>query len=1004
MRFKFDLSLCLLLVFCALTTQAQIKTIRANFADPGNRYKPGVYWYFMDGNISRESVKKDLDAMKKAGIGSVLFLEVNVGVPQGKIELLTPQWLSIMSYAFSEAKKLGISVTLGIGPGWQGSGGPWVKPEDSMQMLVASETVVSSDGSKPVVLPVPDAPKPYFGEEGLTEDIKRQRAKYYRDVAVIAMPLNAGVPLLKDYKEKALYYRGPFSSTDTVKPNIPLEIIKDGGKAAEAADVVVLTDKMDKSGKLNWRPASGKWKVLRFVSRNNGAVSRPAPMPGMGLESNKMEKAAIAAHLKAYVEKIIGNYKNTTPNADAGLTALHIDSWESSSQNWTPAFITEFKKRRGYDAMPYLPVFNGHIIGNAEKSQRFLWDVRLTLQDLIFENHIAFVKTYAQQRGLGLSIEPYDLNQTSDLDMGSFATIPMAEFWSKGYGFNTGFTAAEASSMAHINGRSVVQAESFTALDTEGWKQHPGSMKDQGDWAFAAGINKFFFHTFANQFLPDSLKPGSTMGPFGVHWDSGQTWWPMVKPYHQYLTRSQYLLQQGRTVADILYLTPEGAPNVFLPPPSALTRDTIGDRKGFSFDGCTGNQLMKAYVKGHEIIFPSGASYKVLVLPAIKTMTPELLAKVASLIKSGAMVVGQAPQASPGLTNYPACDKQVATLAGTIWGSTNASTNIVYRKYGEGQIITGGALNELDGGLYPHYNATADLLKHLGAVEDFTANAPVRYTHRTDANWDIYFCANTSDKPISFDAKFRSAKGAPECWNAADGKISPVVYFSQTAGVTTIPMNLDAHESCFVVFAKDDTHKAKPGKLQISTDTLKDLSHDWQVAFNPKWGGPANAEFKDLTDWSTMADEGIKYYSGIAVYRKEFDLDGVDKAADGTVYLDLGQVKNIARVKLNGKDLGVVWTAPWRVDISSALKPTGNKLEIEVANLWPNRMIGDAKQPYDGPKNGQWPDWLLNGKPRPTKRYSFASATPYRENSKLLSSGLLGPVAIVRTKALIANK
>jgi hypothetical protein len=998
MNLKLKLVIGLCCLFGCTVTYAQIKEIRANFASPGNIYKPGVYWYFMDGNISKESVKRDLESMKAAGIGSALFLEVNVGVPRGKTEFLSDQWFSILSYAFSEAKKLGISISLAIGPGWQGAAGPWVTPAQSMKKLVASETIVSSADKGKVILPVPDVPKPYFEDDGLTAEMKHQREKYYEDVAVIAIPLNAGRPLLKNYQEKALYYRGPFSSTDTVKPFIPNDAEKNAPGGIAIKDVIVLTGKMDNSGLLNWRPANGTWKVLRFVSRNNGSVSRQAPQTGVGFESDKMDVNALKVHFDAYVEKILREYKIDGSNTDGGLKALHIDSWESSSQNWTPALIAEFKKRRGYDPVKYLPVFNGHVINNTDKSNRFLWDVRLTIQELIFQNHVDYVKQYARKYGLALSIEPYDLNQTSDLDLGSFADYPSAEFWSKGYDFNTGFSAAEASSIAHINGRSVVQAEAFTALPGEGWKQHPASMKDQGDWALAAGINKFYFHTFVNQFLPDTLKPGSTMGSLGIHWDSGQTWWPMVPAYHSYLTRSQYLLQQGRTVADILYLTPEGAPNVFLPPPSALTRDTIGDRKGFNFDGCTGTQLSKAFVRGNEIQFPGGASYKILVLPAIKTITPQLLARIESLIKDGATVIGQKPEMSPSLVGFPLCDQQVKDMANRIWGRLAASGNLVIRKYGKGKIITGGPLADTDGGLYPHYDATSTLLKKMGLTEDFYTNSPVRFTHRTAAGWDIYFCANSSGKPITFDARFRSAKGAPEVWNAVDGTIKPVKYFTRDARSTSITLSLDTHESCFVVFANDRKGNARPGKLLIHTDTVKNLSHDWQVAFDPKWGGPAVTDFKELKDWSTMKDEGIKYYSGIAVYKKVFDFEKTgDMNSRGSFYLDLGLVKNMARVRLNGKDLGVVWTAPWKVNISSALKQKDNVLEIEVANLWPNRMIGDEKFPYDGPKNGQWPDWLINGKPRPTKRYSFASTRPYDANAKLLTSGLLGPVTIVQT-------
>ena len=246
---------------------------------------------------------------------------------------------------------------------------------------------------------------------------------------------------------------------------------------------------------------------------------------------------------------------------------LHMDSWEMGSQNWTPRLRQEFIKRRGYDPFPFYPVYAGHIVESREVSERFLWDLRLTSQELILDYHAGQVKKYSHRHGLGLSIEPYDMNPTADLELGAVADVPMCEFWSKDYGFNTSFSCIEATSIAHVNGISLVPAEAFTAGENEGWKQYPGSMKAQGDWAFAAGINRFFFHTFQHQLPGDQWKPGITMGPYGVHWDRGQTWWPMAEGYHRYITRCQFILQQGRTVADILYLTPEGAPHTRSGPP-----------------------------------------------------------------------------------------------------------------------------------------------------------------------------------------------------------------------------------------------------------------------------------------------------------------------------------------------------------------------------------------------------------------------------------------------------
>lgn len=979
-------------VFLCPAARAQLAILKKNFVSPPPSYGPGVYWYFMDGNMTAESIKKDLQAMKSAGISNVIFLEVNVGVPRGSVDFLSDKWFSLTKMAMEEAKTLGIAVTLGIGPGWTGSGGPWVNAAQSMQLLVSSETIVSPD-SRTIILPVPYPPKSFFGEDGLPDGFKIARKAYFQDVAVLAIPERSKNTRISDYPEKALFYRAPYSS-GIVRPFIqPSTSASANDSGISKNDVLDLTDKMKSDGTLNWHPHDGRWLVMRFVSRNNGAITRPAPVPGLGFESDKFDTSAIKAHLDAYVGKIL---KLAPPDRQSagGLKTLHMDSWEMSSQNWSQQFRQEFIKRRGYDPLKFFPAYYGYVIASAKITERFLWDMRQTTQDLIFQNHAGYVKKYAHANGMKLSIEPYDMNPTSDLDLGSIADVPMAEFWTKGFGFNSTYSVIESTSIGHVMGRSVIQSESFTAQDG-GWKQYPGSMKNQGDWALAAGLNKFFFHTFENQFLPDSLKPGATMGPFGVHWDRSETWWPFVGAYHDYLRRCQYMLQQGRAVADILYLTPEGCPNVFVPPMSALTGDTIGDRRGFNFDGCTARQLLQAKVHGREITFPGGASYRILVLPALPTMTPELIKKVGELVKSGAMVIGPRPVSSPSLTDYPKCDVVINTLGNSIWGDSHSGSVMTYRNYGKGMVISGGESNKLDGKLYPYYQTVASILKKHGLVEDFDANDSVRYTHRTNRDWDVYFIANKKNKPISFNAFFRSVKGSPEVWNAIDGTQTRIRHFTTFANSTAIPLRLDAYESCFIVFSKDFRWLPTKGQTHVDTRTVLDVSKGWQVTFDPKWGGPAHVDFKTLIDWSTAADDGIKYYSGTASYSKSFRFKKMRGKESEKIYLELGRVNNMARLTLNRKVIGTLWTAPWRLDITKVLIDGDNELKIEVANSWSNRLIGDQRLPDDGPKEGNWPEWLLKGKSRTSKRYTFTTTNQYSAQSPLEPSGLMGPVKII---------
>lgn len=982
-----------LLLMLALASGQQSDSLKTGFLNPPPSARPGVYWYFMDGNQSKVSMTADLESMQRAGIGYVVFLEVNVGVPRGPVDFLSEQWQELFTHAMREAERLGIAVTLGVGPGWSGSGGPWVQPRQSMQHLVASSINVSGAYQQNIQLPVPPPKKPFFGEGGLTPVMKKQWNDFYEDVAVLAFPAPSTEERITDVDEKALYYRAPYSSAPNVKQYLPAPDTARQPAGIRKSQILNLTNKLQPDGTLNWKVPPGNWTIMRFGVRNNGAVTRPAPFPGLGFEADKLDTVAMNAHLDAYVGKLLRRVGPRDPGRQGGLKTLHMDSWEMGAQNWTPGFRKIFAQRRGYDPLPFFPVYAGHIVESPAISERFLWDLRLTLQELVIANHAQHLKKYSRRHGLQLSIEPYDMNPTADLELGAVADVPMCEFWSKGFGFNTSFSCIEAVSIAHVNGIPLVPAEAFTAQNNESWKQYPGAMKEQGDWAFAAGINRLVYHTFINQALNDSLRPGMTMGPYGVHWDRGQTWWPMAGGYHQYISRCQFVLQQGRAVADILYLTPEGAPHVFRPPASALEGDELlPDRKGYNFDGCAPGQLYAAKVEQGNIVFPGGASYRLLVLPDAGMMSPALLEKIHSLIHDGATIVGPPPVRAPGLSGYPASDRNVRTAARTIWGSLNLPAQQTVRPYGKGKVIWGGNLSPEKNALYPEYGPTAAVLQKMGVAEDFTSSGPVRYTHRTMAGRDIYFVANRTNQPLQTDCIFRTAASAPSLWDPLTGNIRALPEFDTSNDRTTIPIKFAPYQSFFVVFEKGTAPPGGPTVNFPENAVAATLNGAWTVSFNPRWGGPASIIFDELTDWAQRPEEGIKYYSGIAVYKQHFNMPAMDTPRK--IYLDLGKVKHMARVRLNGHDLGVVWTAPWTVDITTALRPGSNQLEIEVANLWPNRLIGDAHLPDDGVKNGQWPAWLLEGKPRTSGRYAFATHNPYKKNSPLLPSGLMGPVTI----------
>ncbi|MCW5555857.1 MAG: hypothetical protein KIS67_27335 [Verrucomicrobiae bacterium] len=1141
-RFHRFLTVCLQL--CWLGPITAKDDLAQSFREPPDAARPGAYWYFMDGNLSREGMTRDLESMKVAGMGHVVFLEVNVGVPRGRVDFLSEEWQELFVHAVREAERLGIEIILGSGPGWAGSGGPWVKPEQSMQHLVASPVEVQGPGPFTHTLPVAPPRRPFFGD--VPRSMRAQWESFHRDVAVLAFPTPATPATLPDIDEKALVYRAPFSSQPNVKARLeaPAEFPADPrGSTIPLDRVIDLTQRLKSDGTLDWQVPEGKWTVLRFVSRNSGASTRPAPNPGIGFECDKFDVAALEAHFAEYAGKLLE--KVGPRKKGRGWTMLHIDSWEMGAQNWTPRLREEFRKRRGYDPQPFYPAYLGYVVGSREQSERFLWDLRLTGQELVIQNHAEHLKRIGRKHGFTLSIEPYDMNPTCDFDLGAVADVPMCEFWS--LGFDTTYSCHTASSIAHVLGRPVVAAEAFTADHREAWRFHPGYLKNQGDWAFATGINRFTYHTFAHK--PDEGRPGMVMGPYGVHWDRSQTWWPMVAAYHRYITRCQHLLQQGRTIADVLYLLPEGAPNVFQPPPSAFAGSTqMPDRRGYNFDGCSAETLLKlARVRGGKIVFPSGAEYSLLVLPNVETMTPELIRKLDSLVKAGAPVVGNPPRKSPSLVNYPACDGEVARRAEAVWGGLQPPADLASRRHGKGRIIWGmpvydrltsepslimqaqwiwfpqgeparsapvgavsfrreiyvpaskriasarlemtadnrfsatlngtpvlegdnfnvnfaadvtktmqrgtnvltvvaenggdepnpagliGALrvrftdrseqiittdgqwmssdstnlasgkfarvlgeaamspwqlkpSSLAPPLYPHYDLTATVLREMGVSEDFASPGPLRYTHRRTKERDIYFVANRSGEAVRTTATFRVATGAPELWHPNNGEIQPLPQFTRTGGVTEIPLRFNPYESCFVIFpskkaAAVGSASNRAGQNFAEFTEIQNLQGQWDVSFDPTLGAPAQVRFEKLEDWTQRPESGIKYYSGIATYRTRFDLpDGKAVGPESRIHLDLGGVQVMARVRVNGTDCGVTWTAPWRVDISRAVKPKGNELEIEVANLWPNRMIGDAASP---------------GQP-----FSQTTYRPYKAGDPLLPSGLLGPVRLMQAENL----
>jgi len=703
------------------------------FVTPPDEARPWVYWYFMDGHLTREGMAADLETMKKAGLGGGIFIEAGIGIEPGPVEFMSEPWQELLEMAFSKADSLGLQLSLVAGPGWCGAGGPWVKPDQSMQHLVSSRTVVHGPSSLDVRLAQPPPRTPFFGEDTLSPDLLKVFKEFYRDEYVLAFPTPEGSDAIADVDEKALYTRGsyssqipgPYTKRAWVRPFLPSSESESvsSERCVASQKVVNLTGKLEPDGRLKWNVPEGSWTILRFGRTLTGQTTRPSPKPGLGLESDKFDAGAMDAHFDAYLAPLLK--KTGAPrHPGRGLVSLHYDSWEMSSQNWSPHFAEEFRRRRGYHPVAMLPAFAGLVVDTPEVSERFLWDIRQTAQELVRENQAMRLRERGKSYGLSLVLEPYDLNPAADLELGSTADVPMGEFWSRVHDDPpTDFSIAEAVSVGHTQGHTVIAAEAFTAIMEERGHQHPATMKAQGDWAFCQGINKFVIHRYQAQPWLDRF-PGMTMGPnggYGVHWERTQTWWDFAPAYHTYISRCQQMLRRGLPVADILYLTPEGAPCVFFPPRSVFLPGLFADRRGYNFDGCApGTLIARATVSEGRIVFPDGMSYALLVLPRFQTMTPRLLETVVKLVEDGATIVGAPPLKSPSLSNYPDCDHRVHELAAKLWQAGDAQS---YRTFGKGRVYFDRSAFST-----PHTNPFADAIWIWSKEE----NAPgATYPHVT---------------------------------------------------------------------------------------------------------------------------------------------------------------------------------------------------------------------------------------------------------------------------------
>ncbi len=755
-------------------------------------------------------------------------------------------------------------------------------------------------------------------------------------------------------------------------------LVKTNADAIPTQDVVDLTAKMSADGTLNWTPptgaasagaaSTGDWVVMRLGYSITGRQNHPASPEATGLEVDKLDKVAV----KKYIETYLDMYKDATGGqmGAKGLQYMVLDSYEAGHMTWTKAMPEEFQKRRGYDIKPWLPVLTGRIIQNAEASEKFLWDFRKTIGELIVENHYEVIGDALHARGMKRYTESHEggrIYLADGMDVKRKADIPMSAMWTPGSlagGANEEVRSEadirEAASVAHIYGQNLVAAESMTSVGNA-FSWHPEKLKRTADLEMASGLNRFVVHTSVHQPLDDK-KPGISLGPFGQYFTRQETWAEQANVWMDYLGRSCYLLQQGKPVVDVLYYYGENNNITQL-----YTQKLPAIPAGYEFDFANATVLKNALqVAGGKINTPGGQTYRLLVLDSsARTMTLPVLRKLGELVNAGMRVAGIKPERSPSLSDN---QTEFTTLVNQIWSNPNVSTKPLEA------VLTG-------------INIQKD-------VDISGAKAKILYVHRQTTGdgvgaafrpSDLYWLDNRSENPNEATVSFRVTDKIPQLWNPETGKTETVSYQIKN-GRTIVPLKFESWQAYFIVFHDRET-VASFTKPALTESSVVSIASPWKVGFQEGRGAPQQATFNTLASLTDNTDPGIKYFSGTATYDNTFDMPAVTKNA--SYILDLGDVKNIAEVIVNGKKVGTVWKKPFRIDIAEALHSGRNTLQVKVTNLWVNRLIGDA-QPE--------PVRRSDGTASVTSKITFTTLPFYKADAPLLPSGLLGPVRVLEAK------
>lgn len=908
-----------------LTLAAMVNSGRAGdnlddlWRNPPEASRLRAYWWWLNGNVTRKSITHDLEEMKAKGFGGAVIVDANGASQEGNLPV--PHGPTFMTPAWRKLYKHTLHEASRLG----------------LEIDLNIQSGWNLGG--PVVTPDDAAKKYVWSETRITggKPVERllpkpaARDHYYRDTFVVAYRLkdfNAHLPL-ENFRIKALQASLGSASAPDSSPLFAETVSRRGEEDADTNDVLDLTGRLGRDGVLRWNAPPGEWQVLRFgFTIGDHSYVSTCSEGWSGYALDVYDAGAFNRYWDAVVEPLIAD---AGPLAGRTLKYLHTDSWEIELANWTKTLPEEFKKRHGYDMRPWLPVLAGRIIDSRGASDRFLADYRKTLGDLAIDNHYRLFRDRAHQHGLLIHPEsggphavPIDAQRCLGWD-----DAPMSEFWAWSWEHRVGdsnrFFVKQPASAAHTYGHRYVYAEGFTDLGPHWQESIWSNLKPSFDKALCEGMNMLVWHAFVCS-PEDTGLPGQQYFA-GTHMNPKVTWWEKSKPFLSYLNRCQTLLQQGKPMADVLYYYGDHVPNFA----QLKSSDPAHILPGYDYDVITAEALTERAQAGPDgkIVLTDGMSYRVLVLPENRPLSEDVKKKVTALEAGGVTVV----------TNHGA----------------------------------------------------REALKKMGVLPDFEwtpagendAGAQIDYIHRQAAGAEIYFVANRSSNAVALNCAFRVAGLAPELWDGVSGTQHFAAAYSEKDGRTTLPLHLNPCGSTFVVFREPAAqHPATASVNWPQTEAVAELSGPWQVHFNPRWGGPKKATFRQLTSWTDRPEPGIRFYSGTAVYRREFDLPA---AAAGKVLLDIGEVRELAEVRVNGRACGITWTPPFRVDITDAVQPGKNALEIEVVNFWPNRIIGDQFEP-------------------PNKRLTRTNIRKLTRNTPLMESGLLGPVLLLTEKDAASSR